>query len=74
MRFRERALTAMKAIEFESELMGDTLRVPTAVAEQLTEGCTMRAILLLDEDAGDAAWKTAAYRQFLRDDTAEDAG
>ena len=63
----------MKAIEFESELSGDTLRVPTAVAEQLTEGRKARVILLLDDDAEDAAWRETAYRQFLRDDTAEDA-
>ena len=63
----------MKAIEFESELSGDTLRVPTAVAEQLTEGRKARVILLLDDDAEDAAWREMAYRQFLHDDTAEDA-
>ena len=63
----------MKAIEFESELSGDTLRVPTAVAEQLTEGRKARVSLLLDDDAEDAAWRKTAYRQFLRDDTAEDA-
>ena len=63
----------MKAIEFESELTGDTLRVPSAVAEQLTEGRKARVILLLDDDAEDGAWRETAYRQFLRDDTAEDS-
>ena len=34
----------MKAIEFESELQGETLHVPAAVAEQLTEGRKTRVI------------------------------
>ena len=62
----------MKAIEFESEWNGDTLHVPVAVAEQLTEGRKTRVILLLDDDGEDATWREGAYRQFLRDDTTED--
>ena len=63
----------MKAIEFESELQGETLHVPVAVAEQLTEGRKIRVILLLDDDGEDSTWRESAYRQFLRDDTTEDS-
>ena len=62
----------MKAIEFKSKLRGDTLHVPAAVTEQLTEGRKARVIFLFDDDVEDAAWREGAYRQFLRDST-EDA-
>ena len=63
----------MQAIEFSAEVRGNTLTIPADVASQLPASVHARVILLLDGDAEDKSWREASYRQFLRDDVAEDA-
>ena len=64
----------MNAIEFTTELSGTTtLQIPADVADQLPKTGKARVIVLMDEGADEAEWQTAAYEQFLRDDTVEDA-
>jgi hypothetical protein len=64
----------MNAIEFTTELSGvATLRIPIDVAAQLPKAGQARVIILTDEGTDEAEWRAAAYEQFLRDDSAEDA-
>ena len=64
----------MQAIEFETELHGQaSLKIPPEVAAQLPDSGRAKVILLLQEDAEDAAWRQAAYEQFMHDDSAEDS-
>ena len=64
----------MNAIEFTTELSGAaTLQVPIDVAAQLPTAGKARVIVLTDEGTDEAEWRAAAYEQFLRDDSMEDA-
>ncbi|MBI2927791.1 MAG: hypothetical protein HYY24_19025 [Verrucomicrobia bacterium] len=64
----------MQAIEFETELHGQTsLAIPAEVAAQLPDSGRAKVILLLKEDEEDAVWRKAAYEQFMRDDSPEDS-
>lgn len=64
----------MKAIEFTTELTGSgSLSIPQEVAEQLPQTGRARVIILADALSGDEEWRMAAYEQFLRDDSSEDA-
>ena len=63
----------MNAIEFTTELTNSaTLKIPVEIASQLPKTGKARIIVLTDESA-DAGWQLAAYEQFLRDDSEEDA-
>ena len=64
----------MKQIEFDIELQDKPfLPVPQEVAAQLPKSGHAKVILLLTEDAEDKEWQAAAYEQFMREDSAEDA-
>jgi len=61
-------------VEFETDLTGGrTLDMPPEIAEALPSKGKATVVVLLDLDSDDEAWRRAAYRQFLRDDTSEDA-
>ena len=63
-----------KTIEFETELTGNsTLTVPPEIASTLPSKGKATIMVFVDLDPDDAAWRRAAYEQFLRDDTEEDA-
>jgi hypothetical protein len=63
-----------KTVEFETDLTGShTLDIPSEIAEALPSKGRATVVVLVDLDADDASWRQAAYQQFLRDDTAEDA-
>jgi len=49
------------------------LQIPSDAAAQLPKAGRARVIVLTDDDADDAEWRSAAYEQFLRDDSPEDA-
>ena len=62
----------MNAVEFTIELDGDpSLSLPRDVADKLPKSGTAR-ILVLTDDHSDPGWQSAAYQQFLRDDSPED--
>jgi hypothetical protein len=64
----------MNAIEFTTELNGTSaLDLPKDVADQLPKSGRARVIVLTDADADESEWRRAAYEQFLRDDSSEDA-
>jgi hypothetical protein len=64
----------MNAIEFTTELNGAaTLSIPQELVAQLPKSGKARIIVLTSEDAEDAEWRAAAYQQFLRNDSTEDA-
>ena len=64
----------MNAIEFTTELSGSSvLQIPAEVAAQLPKAGKVRIIVLAGEENGDPEWRLAAYEQFLRDDSPEDA-
>jgi hypothetical protein len=64
----------MNAIEFTTELSGaSVLALPKDVVAQLPKSGKARVIVLTDEDADENDWRQAAYEQFLRDDSSEDA-
>jgi len=63
-----------KTVEFETDLTGGrTLDMPPEIAEALPSKGRATVVVLLDLDSDDEAWRRAAYRQFLRDDSSEDA-
>lgn len=49
------------------------LTLPEGVAGQLPAKGRARIIILTSLDEEEVAWRNAAYGQFLRDDSAEDA-
>ncbi len=61
-------------VEFTTELSAAAvLQIPSEAAAQLPKAGRARVIVLMDEDADDAEWRAAAYEQFLRDDSPDDA-
>jgi len=70
----------MNAVEFTTELgPGGVLVIPQSAASRMPTSGTARVIVLIDDshpndsdDAGDALWHEAAYRQFLADDDSQD--
>jgi hypothetical protein len=63
-----------KTVEFETDLTGGrTLDIPSEIAEALPSKGRATVVVLLDLDSDDKAWRQAAYRQFLSDDSTEDA-
>jgi hypothetical protein len=64
----------MKALEFETELHGETeLHIPPQVAARLPDSGKARVILLVEDDADDTEWRQAAYERFVREDAPEDS-
>lgn len=64
----------MRALEFTTELSGKpVLTVPQEIASQLPKSGAARIIVLTADDPDDSEWRKAAYEQFMRDDSAEDA-
>ncbi len=64
----------MHAIEFTAELSGQpVLTIPKEVAAQLPKEGRARIIVLTADGSDDAQWNGAAYEQFMRDDSPEDA-
>jgi hypothetical protein len=61
----------MNAVEFVADL--SELKLPERVVRQLPVTGRARIIILTGMDEEDAAWQQAAYGEFLRDDTPEDA-
>ena len=64
----------MQAIEFITELTSEpVLAIPQEVVAQLPKSGRVRVIVLTDGDSDDAEWRLAAYKQFMRDDSSDDA-
>ena len=64
----------MNAVEFTTELSDQpVLTIPGEIAERLPKAGTARVIVITYDSADDAEWQAAAYEQFLRDDSPEDA-
>ena len=64
----------MTAIEYETELQDQPfLAIPKEVAAQLPKSGHAKVIVLVTGDPEDGQWRRAAYEQFLKDDTPEDA-
>ena len=64
----------MSAVEFITELNGSTvLQIPEEAAAQLPKKGKARVLVLTDEFTDDQEWRAAAYQQFLRDDSQDDA-
>ena len=64
----------VKRIEFETELTGSqTLSIPPEIAAALPSKGKATIVVFVDLDSEDTAWRKAAYAQFLRDDSEEDA-
>ena len=63
-----------KTVEFEAELTGShTLSIPPEIAAALPSKGKVTIVVFVDMDPEDTAWRKAAYEQFLRDDSEEDA-
>src|SRR4051812_19254465 len=68
------SLVSVHAIEFTTELGEKPLVViPKEVAAQLPKSGAARVIILTADDPEDKQWRQAAYEQFARDDSPEDA-
>ena len=71
---RDDMVSVMNAIEFTTELSGEpVLTIPNEIAAQLPKAGKARVIVLTTELTDDAEWQAAAYEQFLRDDSSDDA-
>ena len=65
---------SMNAVEFTTELSGAmVLPIPREIAAQLPKSGKARIIVLTDDATDEAEWRSGAYEQFLRDDSAADA-
>ncbi len=64
----------MNAVEFTTEL-GErpVLAIPQEIAARLPKTGAARIIILTADDPEDSQWRRAAYEQFCRDDSPEDA-
>ena len=64
----------MRAVEFTVELTAEgVLRLPPEAAAQLPKAGRARIIVIAADDVRAAEWRSAAYEQFMRDDSPEDA-
>jgi len=67
-------ITMSRPIEFETELTGSrTLTIPPEIAAALPPEGKARVVVFVDSDPEDDEWRKAAYEQFLRGDSEEDA-
>ena len=63
-----------KTVQFETELTGSRiLSIPAEIAAELPTTGMATIVVFVDMDPEDTAWRQAAYEQFLRDDSEEDA-
>jgi hypothetical protein len=63
-----------RSIEFETELTGGrTLELPPEIASALPSSGKATIVVFVDMDPEDVTWREDAYRQFLADDSEEDA-
>ena len=63
-----------RPIEFETELTGShTLNIPPEIAAALPSEGKATIVVFVNMDPEDTTWRKAAYEQFLRDDSEEDA-
>ena len=64
----------MSSIEFEAELRGEPiLNLPPDVAAQLPKSGRATIVVFVQDDQEDQEWRSAAYEQFMKDDSSEDA-
>ena len=64
----------MQAIEFITDLtLEPVLAIPTEIVAQLPKTGRVRVIVLTENYSDDAEWRLAAYEQFMRDESSEDA-
>jgi hypothetical protein len=64
----------MDAIEFTTDLTeSPVLAIPPDASARLPKSGRVRGLGMTEEDADDAACRSFAYEQFLRDDPPEDA-
>ena len=64
----------MHSVEFTTELGPEPiLNIPREIADQLPKAGAARIIVVTGGDAEEAEWRMAAYEQFMRDDSPEDA-
>ena len=64
----------MNAVEFNVELSaGGWLHIPDEAAAQLPKDGLFKVIIMPALAADDSEWRSASYRQFLRDDAPEDS-
>ena len=64
----------MNAVEFNAELSsGGWLHIPDEAAAQLPKDGLFKVIIMPALAADDSEWRSASYRQFLRDDAPEDS-
>ena len=63
-----------KTIEFETELTGGhTLNIPPEIAATLPSQGKVTIVVFVNMDPKDTAWRKAASKQFLSDDSEADA-
>ena len=71
---QRRYVLGMHAVEFITELGKEALvAIPREIAEQLPKTGQAWVIILTRDDPEDMQWQQAAYEQFMRDDSPEDA-
>jgi len=64
----------MRTVEFQTELGPDRmLAIPERVAASLPSSGKATVLVFVDLDPEDEAWREASYKQFLRDESDEDA-
>lgn len=64
----------MNPIEFETELSGSAyLPLPPDIAQQLPSSGHATVVVFVQDDPEDREWRQAAYKQFAKDDSPEDA-
>jgi hypothetical protein len=64
----------MKTVEFETELTADkSLAMPDRIAASLPSRGKATVLVFVGLDPEDEAWRAASYKQFLRDESDEDA-
>lgn len=64
----------MQAVEFITDLTSEPiLKIPQEVVAQLPKAGQVRVIVLTTDNSDDTEWRLAAYEQFMRDDSPEDA-
>jgi hypothetical protein len=64
----------MSTVEFAADLTETpVLTIPSEVAARLPKAGKARVIVIIDGINDEAEWQSAAYEQFLRDDSPEDA-
>jgi len=64
----------VKPIQFKIPLNGGRiLEIPADLAAKLPDSGLATVVVMVEGEADDIAWKTAAYNEFLKDDSEADA-